>query len=282
MLLTLVAEAAGVLILLFTFTNVFYDIFHPTRSGSLSDFVGKAGSRLCRHSRLRPAVGPAALVAVILCWVALITVGFALIYFPLIPNELTASGASGTAGERVLRSLAMSLGCLDTFQTFGVEARSGWLKLLVAIEGLIGISMITASVSWLVLVYPALERTRFLAKKTFLLLRAMDASGVADLSSGLLREMADRVIQARIDLVLFPILFNFYAADRSQTLALALPHLEELALRARDKPGEELRLAAVGLEQALDDFAQMLADRVLSTKSRDTATVFRDFAARED
>lgn len=151
MFLTVVVEIAGVLILLFTLTNVFYDIFHPTKSGSLSDFVGKAGNKMFRHTRLRPAIGPGSLVAVILCWAGLITIGFALVYFPLIPNELMPSGNSGAAGERVLRSIDLSLGALDTFQTFGIEARPGWLKLLVGLEGLIGISMITASVSWLVL-----------------------------------------------------------------------------------------------------------------------------------
>lgn len=153
---------------------------------------------------------------------------------------------------------------MDTFQTFDVDARPGWLKLIVAFEELVGISMITASVSWLVLVYPALERTRFLAKKTFVLLRAMKTGRISDVSSdALLREMADRVIQGRIDLILFPILLNFYAADRTQTLALALPHLQELASRSQESQMGELRLAAAELQEALADFVQMLADRVL-------------------
>jgi hypothetical protein len=57
----IVSEAAGTLIILFTLRDVFHDIFHPTRSGSLSDFAGKAGSRLFLRTKLRPAVGPACL-----------------------------------------------------------------------------------------------------------------------------------------------------------------------------------------------------------------------------
>ena len=80
--------------------------------------------------------------------------------------------------------------------------------------------MITASVSWLVLIYPALERTRFLAKRAFVLARAAETSRLARVENeNLIAAMADRVIQARIDLVLFPILMHFYPIDQNETLA---------------------------------------------------------------
>lgn len=104
MFLTLLIETTGVLIVLFTLRDVFHDIFHPTKSGSLSDFIGKAGSKLFRHTRLRPAIGPASLVTVIFCWVGLITIGFALIYFPLIPTQLSPNAASWRMGDRVMQA----------------------------------------------------------------------------------------------------------------------------------------------------------------------------------
>ena len=55
-------------------------------------------------------------------------------------------------------------GSLDTFETFDIEPRSGWLKLVIGVEELLGLAMITASVWWLVLLYPALSRNRSFAE----------------------------------------------------------------------------------------------------------------------
>ncbi|MGI8958884.1 MAG: hypothetical protein ACR2IV_03795 [Bryobacteraceae bacterium] len=73
---------AGVLILAFAFREIFQDLFHPTRTGSLSDFIGRTLFRLLRrrHSTLSLA-GPLSLVIVILSWAFAQAVGFALIYW---------------------------------------------------------------------------------------------------------------------------------------------------------------------------------------------------------
>ena len=174
MLDRVVLEVSGTLLVLFTVREIFHDIFHPTRSGSLSDFVGRIASLFMRHTRLRSSVGPLALVAVMLCWVVLLAIGFALLYTGLYPQEFISSAGEVSHGfwMKFLRSLYFSLGSLGAFQTFDLNPRTAWLRLIVAIEGLVGISMITASVSWLVLLYPALARTRMLARRLFVLIEA--------------------------------------------------------------------------------------------------------------
>jgi hypothetical protein len=74
-------EIIGTLIVLFGLREVFRDIFHPTYSGTLSEFVGRIMSLLMRRTRLRPAVGALSLVTTIVCWVATLAIGFALIYW---------------------------------------------------------------------------------------------------------------------------------------------------------------------------------------------------------
>jgi uncharacterized membrane protein len=173
MITTILLECGGTLLVLFGIREVFRDIFHPTASGSLSDFVGRLASLLMRHTRLRPAVGPLSLVTVILCWVILLAAGFALIYCGILPREIAhPAGESHSFAENFLRSLYFSLGAFDTFQTFNLAPQTNWLRLVISIEGLIGISMITASVSWLVLLYPALARTRLFARRVSTLLEA--------------------------------------------------------------------------------------------------------------
>ncbi len=61
MMLRILLDVSGVLVVLFGLRKVFRDIFPPMRSGSLSDFNGRAASILMHHTRLRTAVGPIAL-----------------------------------------------------------------------------------------------------------------------------------------------------------------------------------------------------------------------------
>jgi hypothetical protein len=284
MISTVLIEIAGVGVVLLTLRDVFHDIFHPTRSGSLSDFIGAVTSKGLRHTRFRPAVGPFALVTVIFSWVVFLTIGFALIYLPLLPGPIETSSATSSLADRILRSLSMSLGSLDTFQTFDMHFGPSWLKLVVAVEGLVGICLITASVSWLVLIYPALERTRFLARRTFVLVRAREISGLKRIENdSLLIDMADRVIQARIDLILFPILLNFFPSDASQTLAAAMPHLRRIANDGSDIGcSPQLRFAALQLNEALGDFSQMLSEHVLFTRTESVEDSFQHFVKYSD
>jgi hypothetical protein len=46
-------QIIGTLIVLFALREVFRDIFHPTRSGTLSEFVGRIMSLFMRRTRLR-------------------------------------------------------------------------------------------------------------------------------------------------------------------------------------------------------------------------------------
>jgi hypothetical protein len=84
--------AAGVLILAFAFREIFQDLFHPTRTGSLSDFVGRTLFRfLRRRNSTLSLAGPLSLVVVILCWAFAQAVGFALIYWVGFPGEFQTS-----------------------------------------------------------------------------------------------------------------------------------------------------------------------------------------------
>ena len=203
MIVTILLECGGTLLVVFVLRVVFRDIFHPTASGSLSDFVGRLASLLMRHTRLRPAVGPISLVIVILCWVILLAVGFALIYCGILPRAIAGPvGESYSFAQNFLRSLYFSLGAFDTFQTFNLSPQTNWLRLIISIEGLIGISMITASVSWLVLPHSALARMRLFGRRVSSLMEAEKRtrlSLVQELGAPLLIQLAEGVLQFRLD-----------------------------------------------------------------------------------
>jgi hypothetical protein len=286
MIVTILLECGGTLLVLFGLREVFRDIFHPTASGSLSDFVGRLASLAMRHTPLRPAIGPLSLVTVILCWVILLTVGFALIYCGILPREIAGpAGESYSFAQNFLRSLYLSLGTFDTFQTFNLSPRTNWLRLLISIEGLIGISMITASVSWLVLLYPALARTRLFACRVSSLVEAEKRarlSLVQELGAPLLIELAEGVLQFRLDVILFPILLNFYAANERATMANVLPDLQRIATEALSaETTSSIAVAGRWLQVTLEDLSHILAQRVLGMEAADMAQVFTTFGRRE-
>jgi hypothetical protein len=271
---------------LYGLSEVFRDIFHPTQSGTLSELIGKGISRAFHHTRLRPAVGPIALVTVILCWDALLVGGFALIYSGLPADQLRGSfGAMPhSLARRYLESLYASLGAFDTFKTFNLSEQSDWLRLVIAMEGLIGITMITASVSWIVLLYPAYARSRLFGRRVSSLLEAekrMHTNIVAELGSGLLIELSSAVLQFRLDVILFPILLHFYPTDESATVSHVLPELVRFTAEAGQSTQAECRLSAAQLQVALESLAEVLAARVLHTPAADVSEVFEKFRQLE-
>ena len=186
-----------------------------------------------------------------------------------------------------MHCLYFSMGALCTFQTFDLNPRTDWLRLIVAIQGLIGISMITASVSWLVLVYPALARQRSTARWLTLAAEAEERTGlsVQEHDPMFLIVLEQQIIQARLDLVLFPILFHFYALTPQYTLAKALPTACRYAREAADENQPvKTRLTAMKAQIALEDLARTIAERVLggrAGKTPDLEVVFRAYAERE-
>ena len=282
-------EAIGIALVLFTLREVFRDIFHPTRSGNLSDAIGRGTSWLLRHTRLRNAAGPLALITVLLAWMVLLSMGFAIIYYGLYPDAFytTAAVDSMSVGSRMVHCLYFSVGALCTFQTFDLNPKTDWLRLIVAAQGLVGISMITASVSWLVLLYPALARQRGTARWLSLAQEAEDRTGltVQEHSPTFLMATEQHIIQARLDLVLFPILLHFYALTPAYTLAFALPTACRFAREgaAPDQP-IETRLAAAKVQIALEDLARTVGEHLFSNdllQTPDVEAVFRSYAERE-
>lgn len=284
---SMLLEIIGTLVVLFGLREVFRDIFHPTRSGTLSEFVGGLTSLLMRRTRFRPAVGALSLVLTILCWIATLATGFALIYCGLGPQQLflPPDHSSHPVPHQFLRCLYFSLGAFDTFQTFDLRPATNWLRLVIAMEGLVGISMITASVSWTVLLYPALARSRQFARRISVLMEAERRTGlsiVRELGVPLLLELAQAVLQYRIDIILFPVLLNFYAAEREATIATVLPQVLHFAREAAECKETAVRLGGVQLEIALDSLAKVISERVTQGEEQSIDEILEAFKQREN
>ncbi len=280
----IVVAVVGAVLVAAILWEVFNDLFHPGGSGALSDWLGRHLFNLFKtYPRLLPLAGPTALVSVIGSWVAGLVIGFALIYLPTYPSDFRTS--TGTVPRSSPRLSSVTYFSFETLVTLGygdVVPQGTFARAAATLEALIGFGLLTASVSSIVLIYPALARMRLLARGVSHLVAAQKQTGVSvvDCSSDVvLHSLARDVTHARTDLKHFPIVYYFVSSDANASVAKWIAELEAMAVQATalERPAS-MRLAGATLDSALHDFAAVLEERFLHTQSRSREQIFRSFA----
>jgi hypothetical protein len=276
MLTTVLSVAAGTTLVLLAVRDVFDTLFHPQGRGIVSQTVIRLVWRAMRpavrgnHAALSLA-GPLAFIAVIATWGGLVTLGFALILWPFFPegfatNGGVAVGGGGHFGDAVYLSLVnlTSLGYGD------IVATGDFLRFLGPIETLIGLGLLTASISWILMLHRVLSDYRSLSHEIQLLSEAEGASGTtvasieASTSARILADLTSRVVATRDDLVHSPIAYYFHPRDARHALPVLLPTLIEVVDQC-SQPGQPaaLRLQAAMLGAALDELLSTIAAEFL-------------------
>ncbi|MGI3197818.1 ion channel [Streptomyces sp. GLT-R25] len=167
----------------------FHTLWHPTRHGGLSRLVMTALWRLARSFRARGRVvglvGPLAMVTVVGMWAVTVILGWAIVYWPHMPGAFTFSPGSEAAQEpALLDSVYLSLVTVATLGLGDIAPGEGWLRLISPLEALVGFSLLTATVSWVLEIYPALTRRRVLAIRLALLRDADPTTQQIDSTAG--------------------------------------------------------------------------------------------------
>jgi hypothetical protein len=137
-----------------------------------------------------------------------------------------------------------------------------WLRVAVPMQAMLGFVLLTAAVTWVLQVYPALMRRRALAIRLSLLQRADAARVLAEddvpMAANLLEDLAGAVVQARVDLTQYAEIYYFRDGEESTSLAATIGTAVELAHAAERSPRADLRFAGKLLDTALADFAGLL------------------------
>jgi hypothetical protein len=183
-----------------------------------------------------------------------------------------------------LDAIGLSVGSLISLSNYLI-ARSRVFQLLMGIEAVIGFGLLTASVSWLLSIYPVLQRRRTLAHMATLLHHTEVTSGLcpAELPSAEAQEVllacATQVSELRNDLTQFPITYYFTAGEEITALPGILPYLARLADEAV-RPGRPpaVRIAGTVLGGAVDDYLNHLADVFLQHADRRPDVLMRHYA----
>jgi Ion channel len=261
----------GALLLLLTLRDIFHTLWHPGGHGSFSEIIiraiWRAGRRRRRRDRPRAVTGPIALLVVIITWLALVVLGGALIYAPHVPEAFVYGPGIEPAGGFLdaFYLSAVTVGTLGFGDLVPVEP---WLRLVVPAQSLIGFALLTAAVSWVVQVYPALTRRRALAVRLAVTRRTLRAGLLTEpdsaLGAAVLESLANDLIQVRVDLAQYAETYYFRDgpdAALPATIGMAV----EMVDAGRRSPRADIRLAARMLDEALDDFARVLDEQFLRT-----------------
>jgi hypothetical protein len=266
---TAISTIAGVLLIGVALRDVFDVLFNEAGKAVLAHGVTRSVWRLFhvlgrRRRGLFALAGPISLLAVIATWAILLAFGWALVYLPHMPDGFTISSGVDR-GQPFVDSLYTSLVTLATVGFGDITPDEPLLRVLTPLEALLGFGLLTASISWLLSIYPVLNRRRALAYEVNLLVHSEQQleTSVVDLGTeaaeGIYAELTTRLVAVERDMATFPIAYYFATSDSRFSLPAVMPNLLDLAERGQDEAlPARVRLRATMLHEAIDDFASAL------------------------
>jgi hypothetical protein len=286
------ATVAGAAMVLVALRDIFHTIWHPSGRSGPSRRLMEAMWRLTRRGRrqrwLGHFSGPLAMGLVALAWLVLLQVGFALVYWPHLP-EAFVYGSGLDPAERAGFTDAMYLSAV-TLATLGfgdIVPTETWLRVVVPTEALVGFALISAAVSWVLQVYPALTRRRSLAVRLAQLRRAptldLVRASPSPVATTLLLEVADRLAGLRADLTQYAETYYFRDHDDEASLPAMFGVALDLAEEALRSPDGDVRYAGRLLQIAIEDYLAVVDDHFLDLRGsvREISAAYADDHGRQ-
>ncbi len=265
-------SVVGGLVIALVLWDVFRTLWHPIGQGFVSRFAMATVWQVSRYAdrRVRRFAGPAAMAVAIGSWFALVLVGGALVYWPYVPASFGYSpGLDPGRGTGFVEAFYLSVVTTTTLGFGDIVPTASWLRVLVPFQALVGFLLLTASVSWILQVYPALTRRRILALRLAMLGRSGAVHRLPYLmpgtAAGLLDELTSALVHVRVDFTQYAESYYFEEEAPEVSLALTVHHAVELSAAAVRSPHEDVRLAGEVLGQALNELARVLDDQFLHT-----------------
>lgn len=280
------SSVAGVALIAIALFDVFATLFSHPRRHSLSRAVINTMWSACHHlpgSRTLALAGPWSFLVVVASWATFLGCGWALVYWPWMPEAFLHTAELDAADTSLLDALYFSLVTLSTLGYGDVSPSHGLLRLAAPLEALLGLGLLTATVSWLLSIFPVLSRRRALAYEIRLLEEvgsdASDPGPPSPLPPGVYADLTSRLVACERDLVTFPITYYFHDDDVRFALPAVMGHLLDLAEQARRQTiSPDAHFHSGLLLRAIDDFAASIVGRFRVQGGGSTRDVLEAYA----
>ncbi len=281
---TAAATGTGLVLITLAVVDIFETLLRADGRGPLSRRITVGIWRVIRapgRRRLILFAGPLALLGAVGLWASLLVLGWALVLWPHLEDGFTGA----TASPGFVDALHVSLATITTLGFTDLVPDAEWLQIITPLEALVGFGLLSASISYLLLIYPVLARRRTFAYELFLLRESEARSGVRveDRPGGaperLYAELTLRLTAIERDLIDFPVTYYFADRDRRFSLAATAPYLLQLVRRcAKSEVSDAGRLRAELLANALDELAATLRERFPHIRADSTDGVLAAYA----
>jgi len=267
-----IVTGVGALVVLLALRDIFHTLWHPSgRSGfsrQVMVAVWRAGRPRRGHRRVSVLAGPLSMGFVVVAWVALVALGWTLVYWPHLAGGFALGGnIPGTGRGGPLDALYLSMVTVATLGFGDIVPTDEWLRIAVPVEALLGFALLTAAVTWVLQIYPALTRRRSLAVRLSLLERADAARVLVEediaMTAPLLESLARELVQARVDLKQYAETYYFRDGEDEESLAANIATAARLARASVTSPRADVRFAGRLLTTALADLARLLDEQFL-------------------
>lgn len=277
------STGAGVLIVVLTLRDVFRTLWYPRGFGGLARRIFRAVWAVAgRLPRPVNAAGPVGMVLTSATWLLLLVLGFTLVYLPHMPQGFHfGSSLDPAVSSDLLASVYLSAVALTTLGLGDVVPADPWLRLVVPLQAVIGFVLLTAGISWVLQLYPALTRRRSLARRLSGMARQdaaqVVATGETSVAVQLLEGVREALAGVEMDLRQYGEAYYFRDQPDSCALAATLPYVDRLVAAGRTAAASEVRSAAAMLDDGLDAVAELVRSDFLPVPGS-RADLLRAFA----
>lgn len=155
----------GIGLLALVLIDIILTLFTPSMRGRLNSLLVIGVWWLVRPVTRRSALarelaGPLAFISVVMLWAVSAGLGWALIYWPFLSDSFLVDfglGVEERQGEaNLISAIYFSFVVLATLGFGDIVPTSGILRIIVVSEALVGLGLLTASISWFLSIDPAL------------------------------------------------------------------------------------------------------------------------------
>ena len=265
--MTWLLTIVGVVLILIALRDIFHTLWHPGGFGALSHLVFATMWRSTRVNRRGSSAselaGPLGLLATLGVWTGLMIVGFGLLYLPHMPDGFSfGSSLEPRTSSDVVASFYLSVVALATLGLGDILPATPLLRVLVPAEALVGFLLLTAGISWILQLYPALIRRRALARRLSTMSRqgaaAVVETGEASISVQHLEGVRSELAAVEMDLLQYGESYYFRENRSEVSLPAALPCVVALIEAGQRSSAPEVRNAAAMLDDALSELLALV------------------------